>query len=226
METKKTSKANLEKKRFLFLEIGLAIVLGIVLIALEWATRPSKTGNLDFLYEDIGDEELPIITRHQEKKPEPPPPPPKVIDVINIVDNSKKLDNPYELENMRFTEDLGINIMPYKEEKDYEEFDFFVVEDKPKFQGGDHNTFRKWVQDNLRYPAIASENGISGKVFMQFTINSKGDVVDVKVISGASPTLDKEALRVVSSSPPWEPGKQRDRPVNVRFSFPIFFVLQ
>ncbi len=227
MKAKKTSKANLEKKRFLFLEIGLVIVLGIILIALEWATRPSRTGNLNFLFEDIGDEEMMMITRHQVKKPELPPPPPKVVDVIDIVDNSRKLDNPYEFENMRFTEDLKFEIMPYKEEKsDDEEFDFFVVEERPKFQGGDENNFRKWIQDHLKYPDIAAENGISGKVYMQFTINSKGEVVDVKIIRGVDPALDKEAFRVVNSSPLWEPGKQRDVPVNVRFSFPIFFVLQ
>jgi protein TonB len=225
METKKTSKANLEKKRFLFLEIGLVIVLGIVLIALEWATRPSKTSNLDFLGVDIGDEEMTIITRHQEKKPEPPPPP-KVVDVLNIVANDEKLNNPLELQNMEIPEDFEFEITPYKEEKDDEELDFFIVEDKPKFQGGDHNAFSEWIHANLRYPVIATENGITGKVFMQFTINSKGEVVDVKVIRGVDPALDKEALRVVSSSPMWEPGKQRGRPVNVRFSFSIFFVLQ
>jgi protein TonB len=226
METKKTSKANLEKNKLLFLEIGLVIVLGIVLIALEWSTRPSNSGNFYFPGEDIGEEEMTIITRHQEKKPEPPPPPPKVVEVIKIIDNSKKIDNPYELENIRFTEDFVIDIVPYKEEKYNDEFDFFVVEDKPKFRGGDHNDFSKWVHENIQYPVIAAENGINGRVFMQFTINSKGEVVNVKVTRGVDPALDNEAIRVVSSSPMWEPGKQRDKPVNVRFSFSIFFLLQ
>lgn len=226
METKKTSKANLEKKRFLFLEIGLVIILGIVLIGLEWAIRPSNSSNLYFLDEDIGEEEMTIITRHQEKKPEPPPPPPRVVDVLNIVDNDERLNNPFELENMEIHEDFGFNIIPYNEEEYDEEFDFLVVQDKPKFQGGDYNAFSRWVHKNIQYPVIAAKNGISGRVFMQFTINSKGEVVDVKVMRGVDPALDKEAIRVVSASPVWEPGKQSGRPVNVRFKFSIFFALQ
>lgn len=226
METKKTSKANLEKKRFLFLEIGLVIVLGIVLIALEWATRPANSSSLYFLNEDTAEEELTIITRHQEEKPEPPPPPPGIVDILNIIDNNEKLDDPFELENMEITEDFVIQIPDYKDEKYDEEFYFFAVQDKPKFQGGDHNAFSKWVHENIQYPVIAIKNGISGRVFLQFTINSKGEVVDVKVMRGVDPALDKEALRVVSASPIWEPGKQSGRPVNVRFSFSIFFALQ
>jgi protein TonB len=226
METKKTSKANLEKNKLLFLEIGLIIVLGIVLIALEWTTRPTNSSSLNFPGEDIGEEELTIITRYQEEKPEPPPPPPKIVDILNIVANDEKLNNPFELDNMEIKEDFGFDIPQYKEEPDDKELDFFVVEDKPKFQGGGHNAFSKWIYENLQYPDIAAENGISGRVFMQFTINSKGEVVDAKVTRGVDPNLDKEALRVVSSSPLWEPGKQRGRPVNVRFSFSIFFVLQ
>jgi protein TonB len=226
MESKKSKKADLEKNRPLFLELGLVIVLAIVLLAFEWTTKPSKAGALDILAEDIGDEEIIPITRHQEKPPEPPPPPPKVIEVLNIVADDKELTDQLELDNMDMDQDLEMEFMPFEEEEAGEEEVFIIVEDMPKFQGGDQNAFRRWIQDNLRYPEIAAENGISGKVFVQFAVNSKGQVVDAKVIRGVDPALDKEALRVVTSSPRWEPGKQRGKPVKVQFTFPIVFVLQ
>ncbi|MCG8699552.1 MAG: energy transducer TonB, partial [Bacteroidales bacterium] len=107
-----------------------------------------------------------------------------------------------------------------------EEEVFFIVENMPSFQGGDENTFRNWVQGNLVYPEIAQENGISGRVFVQFAVNSAGKVVDVKVVRGVDPALDKEVERVVKKSPGWTPGKQRGRPVKVQFTMPIVFVLQ
>jgi protein TonB len=226
MEAKKSKKADLEKNRPLFLELGLVMVLAIVLLAFEWTTKPSKAGALDILAEDTGDEEIIPITRQQEKPPEPPPPPPKVIEVINIVADDKELTDQLELDNMDMDQDLNMEFVPFEEEEAAEEEVFIIVEDMPKFQGGDQNAFRKWIQDNLRYPEIAAENGISGKVFVQFAVNSKGQVVDAKVIRGVDPALDKEALRVVTSSPRWEPGKQRGKPVKVQFTFPIVFVLQ
>lgn len=102
---------------------------------------------------------------------------------------------------------------------------YFVVEDMPTFQGKDKDEFRKFVQKNLKYPKIAEENGISGKVFVQFDVNSKGDVDNIVIIRGVDPSLDKEALEVVKSSPKWKPGIEKGTPVRVRFVFPIVFTL-
>ncbi|MCK4751640.1 MAG: TonB family protein, partial [Bacteroidales bacterium] len=99
-------------------------------------------------------------------------------------------------------------------------------EDMPSFQGKGQEGFRSWIANNLRYPDIAAENGISGKVYVQFAVNSKGVVVDAVVVRGVDPALDKEASRVVMSSPKWAPGKQRGKSVKVQFTFPINFVLQ
>jgi periplasmic protein TonB len=96
----------------------------------------------------------------------------------------------------------------------------------PTFRGGDLNDYRNYVQKNLKYPEIAQENGISGRVFIQFAVDSKGNVVDATVVRGVDSSLDAEALRVVRNSPKWSPGKQRGRPVKVQFTFPIVFVLQ
>lgn len=103
---------------------------------------------------------------------------------------------------------------------------FYVVEDMPKFRGEDHNTFRYYIQEELEYPKIAAENGIQGRVFVQFIVSDEGKVENVNVIRGVDPILDEEAKRVVSSSPDWTPGKQRGQKVNVAFTFPIVFELE
>ena len=100
------------------------------------------------------------------------------------------------------------------------------MEHKPKFQGGDQNDFTKWVFNNIVYPEIAKENGVQGRVILQFTVDKDGSVKNVKVLRGVDSSLDKEAVRVVSSSPKWEPGRQRDKPAKVTFVFPVIFQLR
>jgi len=227
MELKKSFKADLERKRILFLEIGLIVVLGLTLAAFEWTTRPSEGNELQISTEDVGDEEQIPITRQQQEQT--PPPQTQVVVELNIVDNDVQLDDQLELEDQSANDNMSMDIVAYTANDDGEEVAeevFIIVEDMPTFQGGDQNAFRTWIQQNLRYPEIAQENGISGKVYVQFAVNSKGEVVDVKVVRGVDPALDKEAMRVVSSSPKWVPGKQRGKPVKVQFTFPIVFVLQ
>ena len=225
MEAKKSQKANLEKKRLLFLEIGFVVVIGTVLIAFNWTTKPKENNMFTASTEDVGEEEIVPITRQQEVQP-PPPAPPQVFE-LNIVENDVEIENQLELEDMTAKTDMEMALVPVDEEQFEEEEVFIIVEDMPKFQGGEPSTtFRTWIQQNLRYPEIAAENGISGRVFVQFAVNSKGEVVDAKVVRGVDPALDKEALRVVMASPKWAPGKQRGKPVKVQFTFPIVFVLQ
>ena len=126
---------------------------------------------------------------------------------------------------MEADDNLAMDFVPVEEEED-EEVAFIIVENMPKFRGGDQNSFRAWIQSNLKYPEIAAENGISGKVFVNFVVSKSGAVVDAKVVRGVDSSLDQEALRVVRSSPKWEPGKQRGKAVKVQFTFPIVFVLQ
>ncbi|MBN2275224.1 MAG: TonB family protein [Bacteroidales bacterium] len=227
MELKKSNKADLEGKRLIFLELGFIVVLGIVLAAFEWTSRPSQSTELQISTEDVGDEEQIPITRQQQEIE--PPPQTQVVVELNIVDNDVELDDQLELDDQTANDDMAMDIIAYTPSDDGEEVVeevFIIVEDMPTFQGGDQNAFRTWIQQNLRYPEIAQENGISGKVYVQFAVNSRGEVVDVKVVRGVDPALDKEAVRVVSSSPKWVPGKQRGKPVKVQFTFPIVFVLQ
>ena len=103
---------------------------------------------------------------------------------------------------------------------------FLLVEEKPSFQGGDINQFSKWVRENQIYPEIAKENGIQGRVTVRATINTDGSLTDIMVVRGVDPSLDKEAIRVVSQSPKWEPGKQGGKAVPVTYSFPITFQIR
>ena len=102
---------------------------------------------------------------------------------------------------------------------------FFIVEEMPDFRNGGPDAFRDYISRNLRYPETAKENNISGRVFVQFVVKADGSVDDVKIVRGADPDLDEEALRVVRSSPGWTPGRQRGQAVSVAFTFPINFVL-
>ncbi len=103
---------------------------------------------------------------------------------------------------------------------------FQVVEVKPTFDGGDANDFSKWVNSQIVYPQDAVDQKIEGKVVLQFTVNKLGEVKDVKVVRGVNEILDKEAVRVVESSPKWEPASQNGVPVSVNYTFPVIFRIQ
>jgi len=226
MELKKSKKANLENKSGLFLQIGLVFVLGIILIAFEWQSKPNMNDNLGQLANMELEEEIIPITRQQEVKP-PPPPPITVTEVLNIVEDDVIIEDELIIEDAEADQNMEIEIVEFDEEEEVaEEEVFFIVEDMPGFQGKSHDGFRTYISNNLRYPEIAAENGISGRVYVQFAVNRNGDVVDAIVVRGVDPALDKEAVRVVISSPKWTPGKQRGKPVKVQFTFPINFVLQ
>lgn len=227
MELKKSKKADLESRRGIFLQIGLVVVLGIMLAAFEWSTKPNMENTLGNLADMDLEEEIIPITRQQEVKPPPPPPPPKVTEVLMIVEDDVDIEDELIIEDVESDQNMQIEIVQFDEEEEVaEEEVFFIVEDMPSFQGKGQEGFRQWIAKNLRYPEIAAENGISGKVYVQFAVNSKGQVVDGVVVRGVDPALDKEAVRVVMASPKWAPGKQRGKSVKVQFTFPINFVLQ
>ena len=229
MEIKKSEKANLENKKLLFLEIGLVITLGIILFAFEWDSKESKVAMLDDTTQVVLEEEIIPITHDT---PPPPPAAPKIpvlSDQIDIVDDEIELEDDLFM-NLEDDASLGVEIMDYVEVEEEvveeEAIPFQLVEEKPSFQGGDANQFSKWVNQRLVYPEIAKENGVQGRVTLQFTVEKDGSVTKVKVLRGVDPSLDKEAVRVVSMSPKWKPGKQRDRAVPVTYTFPVIFQLR
>ena len=230
MEVKKSQKANLENKRLLFTEIGLVLALLIVYGALNWSQKEIKTATLAKEAEVVEIEDMVPITQET-----PPPPPeqlkiPVLSDQIDIVEDDIKVDDDM-FQNLEDDSNMGVEIMDYKEEVVEEEVEeeaipFQLVEEKPSFNGGDANEFSKWVNQHLEYPEIAKENGVQGRVTLQFTVNPDGRVSNVKVLRGVDSSLDKEAVRVVSMSPKWKPGKQRDRAVKVTYTFPVIFQLR
>ena len=229
MEVKKSPKADLSRTVTLFREIGFIVVLGLVLLAFEWQSKEKKESIFDQQDSVIIEEEIIPITQEEQTPPPEMPKIPVLSDAIDIVDDNIQVDDAV----FSFEDDasLGVEIMDYietveEEEVEEEAIPFALVENKPTFQGGDANTFSKWVNSQLEYPEIAKENGIQGRVTLQFTVNTDGSVSDVKVLRGVDSSLDKEAVRVVSSSPKWKPGMQRDKPVRVTYTFPVIFQLR
>lgn len=229
MEQKKTPKASLENKRTLFIEIGLIVALAVVYIAFNWTSRDAQVNTLEAENQVIQEEEIIPIT--QETPPPPPDAPkmPVLSDLIEIVDDEIQVDNDFL--SLEDDNDMGVEIMEYvenvqEEVVEEEAIPFQLVEERPTFMGGDANEFSKWVNKRLVYPEIAKENGVQGRVTLQFTVEKDGSVTKVKVLRGIDPSLDKEAVRVVSSSPKWAPGKQRDRAVPVTYTFPVYFQLR
>ncbi len=228
MEIKKTKEADLENKKGMYLQLGLVIVLSIILIAFEWTSRPPKEDDSAMVKNIQVEDEMMQVTRREEQPKQEKIEQPKVAEVLDIVDDDVQLDDDFDF-NMEADANTEYDFASFGEQDEDidEEEVFFIVEDMPTFNGGDPATeFRKYIGQNLRYPEIASENGISGRVIVQFAVNSKGQVVDAVVVRSVDPALDKEAIRVVMASPKWTPGKQRGRPVSVLFTFPINFVLQ
>ena len=216
MQIKKNSNVNLEKKRGLFLQIGFIVTLLLVLGAFEYRSYENQKYDLGDLSLDDLEEEITPITK-QEKKPPPPPPPPP--EIIEIVEDDIEIEEELEIEDTESDEDEIIEI----EEEDDEEF-FMVVENMPEFPGGDLGLM-KYIQQNVKYPPIAKEYDIQGKVYVSFIVDKKGYVTNVKIVRGVDKNLDAEAVRVVKSLPRYKPGKQRGKPVRVMFTIPINFTL-
>ena len=230
MEIKKSEKASLENKKLLFTEIGLVAALLVTWGAFEYSSKDAQVAVLEDTTQIDDVEE--IVALQQETPPPPPEAPniPVLSDQIDIVDDEIKVDDLFV--SLEDDANTGVEIMDYREEEVQEEeveeeaIPFQLVEERPSFNGGDANEFSKWVNSKLVYPEIAKENGVQGRVTLQFTVEADGRVTNVKVLRGVDDSLDKEAVRVVSSSPKWKPGKQRDRAVKVTYTFPVIFQLR
>ena len=229
MEIKKSEKASLENKRLLFAEVGLIAALLAVFAGFESSTRAREVAVLQGNTQIDDDDDIMAVTLET-----PPPAPeipalPMLSDELEIVDDDVTVD--LDFQSLDDT-DVPVDIQEYIHqeviEEEVEEEVIFVgnVEEKPTFNGGDANEFSKWVNTRLVYPEIAKENGIEGRVTLQFTISKEGRLEDVKVLATPDETLAKEAVRVVSSSPKWKPGKQRDRAVKVSYVFPVIYRLR
>jgi periplasmic protein TonB len=228
MDIKKNDKANLENKKTTFFQLGLVVTIALILIAFEWTTTDKKDNMFADLKEEVIEEEQIPVT----EEPEPPqetPPEVNVTDIFEIVDNDVKIENEVLFFDDRTSADDMIqayNFVPKTDETEKEDDVFMIVEDMPTFRGGDVQKFSNWVKERTKYPPLAQENGIQGKVFIGFVVEADGSVSNVTILRGVDKSLDDEAIRVVSSSPKWTAGKQRGQAVRVRFSITVNFQLQ
>lgn len=227
MQVKKSQKASLEDKKVIYVLMGFVFVLSVCYVAFEWTEKEVtkyEVADTDFLFE----EEVEIQQTSQQETP-PPPPPPAVqeVEVLNVVEDDVETES-IEI-NTEDEKDVEVVIAPPVEapvEEEEEEVVFVVVETMPEFPGGQQALF-KYLSENVKYPVIAQENGIQGRVICQFVVNKDGAIVDVEVVrSGGDPSLDKEAVRVIKSMPKWNPGKQRGKAVRVKYTVPVNFRLQ
>ena len=226
MNIKKSSKASLEDKRSIFLLMGFVAVLAFVYIAFEWTQR-EVTVYESVSLEAVAEEEIEIIQTAEELPPPPPPEVPEVIEVLNVVE-----DDVETAEIFIDTEDdkdrqvvIQAPVQAAVVEEEDTEVVFMVVETMPEFPGGEAALF-KYLSDNIKYPVIAQESGIQGRVICQFVVNRNGAIVDIEVVRGVDRSLDAEAVRVIASMPNWSPGKQRGKAVRVKYTLPVNFRLQ
>lgn len=238
MEIKKSKKADLEGQKGTGLLIGYIVGLATMFACFEYTTRDYK--ETDVVYSTasfVSEEEIvPITQPIFTAAPPPPADAPQVAEIIDIVDNNEEIAEEKIETSESTTEAIAGPSAPVAgpvmagppaptvEEGDEGEI-FEVVEQQPAFPGG-MEKLMQWLSKNLKYPASAQENGTQGRVVVQFVVNKDGSIVEPKVIKSVDPALDKEAIRVVSSMPKWEPGKQRGKSVRVRFTLPVTFRLQ
>ena len=237
MEPKKNPKVDLTKNSSLYFAIGLAAVLFISWQAIEWKTYDKSGYGYEALnVEDEDDEEVPI-TEQLKTPPPPPPPPPPAPEVIEIVEDEEEVEETV-IESTETDQEEIVEIEDIEVEDDFEDVDvpFAVIEDVPIYPGCERvakserrNCFQdkinKHIRKNFRYPEIAQEMGIQGRVYVNFIIAKDGSITNVRM-RGPDKNLEKEAARIISRLPKMTPGKQRGRPVRVPFSIPITFRLQ
>jgi protein TonB len=226
MEEKKSPKANLENKKLMFMQIGMIISLLIAWLAFEHKSYDKREIDESLLNREVVlDEEMVEITKQEEQKPQPVETPQQTTQ-LEIVDDDVE------------TEDLNINaeveqnevieeyVAPEVVEEEVSETEIFqIVEEMPSFPGGE-GKLMEYVAKNIKYPQIARETGIQGRVFVGFVVEPDGSISNVKLLRGIGGGCDEEAMRVIKSLPKWKPGKQRGKPVRVSYQIPVFFKLQ
>jgi protein TonB len=226
MEEKKSPKANLENKKLMFMQIGMIIALLIAWLAFEHKSYDKREIDESLRNREVVlDEEMVEITKQEEQKPQPVETPQQTTQ-LEIVDDDVE------------TEDLNINaeveqnevieeyVAPEVVEEEVSETEIFqIVEEMPSFPGGE-GKLMEYVAKNIKYPQIARETGIQGRVFVGFVVEPDGSISNVKLLRGIGGGCDEEAMRVIKSLPKWKPGKQRGKPVRVSYQIPVFFKLQ
>jgi protein TonB len=228
MQIKKNPEVDVRNLRLLFFIIAFILTLGIAIAIFSYTSEEEKEKKKEEKGEMIEQEQTEITRQDDET---PPPPPQKVEikvfnDVLEIVTNDQKIET-----EINFEEEFGENFefvqqVEVVEETIEDDQPFVKVEQMPKFQGGDLSTFRNWVMSRLRYPQIAQENGIQGRVLLAFVVEKDGSLTNIQVLQTPDSSLSDEAIRILKSSPKWTPGKQRNQTVRVKYTLPVDFRIQ
>lgn len=229
MEAKKTPRADLEKRRGLLLEIGLVVILAAVFAAFNWKSYDREMKEVSTRTADM-EIEADIIQTEQEETPPPPPEEPEVVATdLTVVENDAELTNEVGLvnaeDNANKAQEEFVRVEVEEEEEEEEEEIFLVVEEDAEFPGG-LESLSKYLAENIRYPQLAKENNITGRVYVSFVVEKDGSIGTVKILRDIGGGCGAEAVRVVKSMPKWKPGKQRGKAVRSQFNLPVSFNLK
>ena len=228
MEAKKTPRADLEKRRGMFLEIGLAVILAAALVAFNVKSYEKEVKEVSTRTADV-EIEADIIQTEQEETPPPPPEEPEVVATeLNVVENDAEDIHEIGIVNAEARADEALEFTRVEVTEEVEEAEeevFLVVEEEREFPGG-LDALSKFIADNIKYPQLAKENNITGRVFVSFVVEKDGRVGQVKILRDIGGGCGNEAVRVVKMMPKWKPGKQRGKAVRSQFNLPVNFDLQ
>lgn len=227
MEIKKSERADLERGKSTSLLIGFVMALSVMFVALEWTQREVEDDSEIYGVKDVSlNEEMVPITLPEKKTVPPPPAAVTQADILEIVDDDAEVEEDIMASTEDQVEWVDLDEIEYVEvepEPEEEEI-FMVVEDAPEFPGGTQ-ALLDYLRKNIKYPPLCRENGIQGRVLVSFVVNKDGAIVEPQVVKSVNKQLDQEALRVISTMPNWKPGKQRGKPVRVKYTVPVNFRL-
>jgi len=229
MQTKKNPNVSLEQRKGSYFAVGLLFTLAAIFCMFEYRSYDEqiiaslKSVNLNLIEEEV----IPV----SQITPPPPPPPPQATSQIQIVADEVIIEDELEIDDMEIDVDTEIDyaiddmISDSPEEEVIEEEIFTIVEKMPEFPGGIEALFA-YLGSTLKYPAMAKDAAIQGKVYVTFVVDRDGSIANVQVLRGIGGGCDEEAVKVVKSMPKWEPGRQRGKAVRVQYNLPINFILK
>ena len=222
MEVKKSKRAAIENQRGTWLLMGFVVVLAFMFVTFEWTQHDIKVATGSLADEPVFVETLLPITYPEEKLEPPPPPVVKVAELLNIVDDDDLEADAVVLGFDDFEDPVEIKYRPVEPVED----EILVTAEKmPEFPGG-NGALLQYLNKNIKYPVVPQEQGIQGRVIIQFVVDKDGTITDPVVVRSVDPYLDKEALRVIKAMPKWKPGIQGARSVRVKYTVPVTFRLQ
>jgi protein TonB len=216
--------------------IGYVLALAAMFVAFEYTQREVKVVEEEKIYDYRMEEDMIPITKQEVVVAPPPAAAPTVMEFINEVDDDTELPEE-EIEtseemNQAITTVVGTGapaavvtgpVGPVVEADDDDRI-YEMVEENAQFPGGDAECF-KWLSEHIKYPSICVEQGVQGRVIVNFVVNRDGSIVDVKTVRSPDPNLTKEAERVVKLMPKWKPARQGNKTVRSRFTLPVMFRL-